>query len=255
MTDDTPDTRTTTMPANHNDVDMRRASPDELDNRTRRQMYDLMVLNYHGVDWDEFNRNLDEKQFVMIGLVDRQVRGFTTGRCFTQAFGSGRQADVLFSGDTIIASSDRGNPIWSTLWLYHAISLARACDRPLYWMLTSKGHLTYRFLPIWFKEFYPRCDRPIPEDMSDLLDALGRNYGGRQYDAQRRVVSWPRGQRLRGGVAEPGDKERSNPHVKFFLDRNAGWRDGDELVCIARLGADNLRSSLTRRLQAMELST
>jgi hypothetical protein len=240
------------MPSNHNDVDMTIVPPGDLDEPTRRRMYDLMTLNYHGVDWDEFNRNLDEKQFVMIGIVDRQVRGFTTGRCFTQTFGSAKRAEVLFSGDTIIASGERGNPIWSMLWLKHAMSLARACDQPLYWMLTSKGHLTYRFLPIWFNEFYPRCDRPTPGDMSELLDTLGRDYGGSDYDPQRGVAQCSGGQKLRDGVAEPGEKEQANPHVKFFLERNANWRNGDELVCIARLGADNLRGSLARRLDTLE---
>jgi len=236
------------MPANHNDVDMSIVPPAELDQRTRRQMHELMVLNYHGVDWDEFNRNLDEKQFVMIGIVDGQTRGFTTGRCFTQTFGDAKRAEVLFSGDTIIAASDRGNPIWSTIWLEHAMSLAAARDEPLYWMLTSKGHLTYRFLPIWFKEFYPRHDRTTPEEISELLDSLGRDYGGADYDPQRRVARCTHGQRLRAGVAEPGEKEQSNAHVKFFLERNAGWRDGDELVCLALLDIDNLRGSLARRL-------
>jgi hypothetical protein len=243
------------MPTNHNDVDMRIVAPDKLDERTRRQMYDLMVLNYHGVDWDEFNRNLNEKQFVMIGIVNGEARGFTTGRCFTQPFGDGRQAEVLFSGDTIIATSDRGNPIWSTLWLQHAMSLAQACDGPFYWMLTSKGHLTYRFLPIWFKEFYPRHDRATPDDISELLDVLGRNYGGSNYDPQKCVARCSHGQRLRGGVAEPGEKEQSNAHVKFFLERNVGWRDGDELVCIARLDIDNLRGSLARRLKTADTGT
>ncbi|MDP6044438.1 MAG: hypothetical protein QGH94_01220 [Phycisphaerae bacterium] len=243
------------MPTNHNDVNMSIAPPGDLGERTRRQMYELMALNYHGVDWDEFNRDLDAKQFVMIGIVDGQARGFTTGRCFTQTFGAGLQAEVLFSGDTIIAESDRGNPIWSTLWLQHAMSLAQTCKRPLYWMLTSKGHLTYRFLSIWFKEFYPRCDRPIPEDISELLDALGRDYAGPNYDARRCVAPCAHGQRLRGGVAEPGEKERGNQHVKFFLEQNPGWRQGDELVCIARLAADNLRGSLARRLKTEPTAT
>jgi hypothetical protein len=227
---------------------MRIAPPDELDQHTRRQMYDLMVLNYHGVDFGEFNRDLDKKDFVMIGIANSQVRGFTTGRCFTQRFGDGKQADVLFSGDTIIAAADRGNPIWSAIWLEHAMSLATGRDEPLYWMLTSKGHLTYRFLPIWFNEFYPRHDRTTPAEISELLDSLGRDYSGANYDPQRRVARCTHGQRLRQGVAEPSEKAQSNAHVKFFLERNAGWRNGDELVCLALLDIDNLRGSLARRL-------
>jgi hypothetical protein len=56
-------------------------------------------------------------------------------------------------------------------------------------------------------------------------------------------------------VAEPGEKERGNQHVKFFLEQNPGWRQGDELVCIARLAADNLRGSLARRLKTEPTAT
>ena len=239
------------MPALHDDLDMQIVSPAELSRSVRRQMYELMVQNYDGTDWQKFNQDLDEKQFVMLGSDEGLVRGFTTWRCFEQHANS-EKVIVLFSGDTIIESGYRGNPFWSMMWLRQAMALADQTDGPLWWMLTSKGYLTYRYLPIWFKEFFPRYDQVPSTEVISLLDCLGRRYGAEHYDASRNVLRCRDGQRLRRGVAEPDDKARANPHVRFFLERNDDWRNGDELVCIARLARDNLRGALAKRLDRTE---
>ena len=44
-----------------------------------------------------------------------------------------------------------------------------------YWFLISKGYKTYRFLPLFFREFYPRHDAPTPAWAKEILDALGRH--------------------------------------------------------------------------------
>jgi hypothetical protein len=31
-----------------------------------------------------------------------------------------------------------------------------------------------------------------------------------------------------------------DPHVAFFLNRNPGWRRGDELVCLTEIAFENL---------------
>ena len=36
----------------------------------------------------------------------------------------------------------------------------------LYWLLTSKGYKTYRFLPVFFNEFYPCFSSPTPKTCS-----------------------------------------------------------------------------------------
>jgi hypothetical protein len=40
--------------------------------------------------------------------------------------------------------------------------------------------------------------------------------------------------------------------VRFFLTRNPGYREGDELVCLAELAAANMRSLAARGLREGE---
>jgi hypothetical protein len=233
------------------DVRVEIVSPDELDEPTRRGMFDVMCRNYGGVAFEQFGHDLDAKQFVMIGYYRDQPGGFTTGRCFEHQWGE-FSATILFSGDTIIDEPYRGNPVWAMMWLRHAMEIADACDGPCWWMLTTKGQLTYRFLPVWFKEFYPRCDEATPSDVVALLDSLGQAYGGARYGAERNVVRHPDGQHLRDGVGAPSDRSERNAHVVFFLERNPGWQRGDELVCLAPLAWDNLRGRLADRIAREE---
>jgi hypothetical protein len=47
---------------------------------------------------------------------------------------------------------------------------------------------------------------------------------------------------LKPDLAEVPSRLSSRPEVAFFLQRNPGYRNGDELVCLARLAPENLRS-------------
>ena len=55
----------------------------------------------------------------------------------------------------------------------------------LYWFLIAKGYRTYRFLPVFFREFYPRYECATPAWAKSLLDALGRTMFGQAYDPRR----------------------------------------------------------------------
>jgi hypothetical protein len=32
----------------------------------------------------------------------------------------------------------------------------------------------------------------------------------------------------------------ADPHIAFFLERNPGWKEGDELVCLTEIAEENL---------------
>jgi hypothetical protein len=55
---------------------------------------------------------------------------------------------------------------------------------------------------------------------------------------------------LRGALADiPNGRDR-DPHVAFFAGRNPGWAQGDELVCVCPLSADNLTRAGERMVRA-----
>jgi hypothetical protein len=50
------------------------------------------------------------------------------------------------------------------------------------------------------------------------------------------VVTFPRslGQ-VKAGLAEIEERELAHPRIRFFQERNPGWRQGEELMCVARM--------------------
>jgi hypothetical protein len=121
---------------------------------------------------------------------------------------------------------------------------------PLYWYLISSGFRTYLYLPLFFKEFYPRHDRGGACFEKDLSELLGRMKFPEEYHDGIVRVSRPR-ECLRRELAVPPPARLRNPHVRFFLERNPGYLRGDELVCLAEFSLENaLRTARQALLEA-----
>src|SRR5262249_26242236 len=150
---------------------------------------------------------------------------------------AGRPVKALFSGDTIVDRDHWGDNALAHVWGCLALSLIDDhAGAELYWFLISKGYRTYRFLPLFFHEFYPRHDAPTPAEVKAVLDGLGRHKYPATYDAAAGVVRADRFKdRLRPGLAELTPQRLRDPHVRFFAERNPGHVHGEELCCLAPL--------------------
>jgi hypothetical protein len=113
-------------------------------------------------------------------------------------------------------------------------------DGRLIWLLLTSGFRTYRFLPVFLREFYPRFGRQTPAEWDRMRLELATARFGSLYCPQRGVVRFAQPQRLRPELAEIPPGRALDPDVQFFLERNPGHVHGDELVCIASLDQDNL---------------
>jgi hypothetical protein len=121
--------------------------------------------------------------------------------------------------------------------------------RELFWLLTSKGYKTYRFLPVFFHAFYPCHTTDTPSFEKALLRSIATKCFGERFDVAAGILrAEPGAQRLREGVAEIDGRRMRDPHVAFFQRRNPGHARGDELVCLARFHPDNLKPYIRRQL-------
>jgi hypothetical protein len=85
--------------------------------------------------------------------------------------------------------------------------------------------------------------------MQRVIDALAGQKFPQLYDAARGVVrTHERQYRLRPGIAEATDDRLHDPHIRFFVERNPGHRQGDELCCAARLSRENFTPAAYRVL-------
>lgn len=215
-------------------------------------LYALHAAHYEGAAPDRFRADLYEKDWIL--LLRETERGtpvgFSTQRLL-EAEVDGQPTRAIFSGDTVIAREYWGTQELVRTWCRFAGAVkARFSDRPLYWFLISKGHRTYMYLPLFFHDFYPRHDRPTPPFEQRLLDTLAAGRYPEDYEPETGVIHHAgRFDRLRPELdAAPARLE--NPHVAFFLRCNPRYLEGDELACLARIEAENMRSVARRELEA-----
>src|SRR5262245_55543967 len=219
----------------------------------RRAMFELFDAHYLHATWAAFLRDLNEKQWAIV-IEDEttgRLRGFSTQMLLKVAVG-GDTARALFSGDTVIDRAAWGDQALARTWGRFALSLVdRFFPKPLYWFLISKGYKTYRFLPLFFHEFYPRWDDSTPEWAAKLIAACATHKFGAAFSAQTGlVIGGPKKDRLRPGVADLTPQRLGDPHVQFFAERNPGFTHGDELCCLAPISRDNFTEAAWRVIGA-----
>lgn len=203
-------------------------------------MFGLLMSHFRGVDRSVFQTDLSDKSAViLLEDEDEVLRGFSTLRLY-QTMAPRRPVTIIYSGDTIVDRAYWGSPTLAKTWIHSVRTAAAMAGTDVYWLLITSGYRTYRFLPVFFRAFYPRYDQTTPPDEQTLLDAVADERFGARYDRTSGVVRFERPQILTSdllGVA-PGRSE--DAHIRFFLARNPGFVRGDELVCLTRIHDDNL---------------
>lgn len=221
----------------------------DLSLQERDQMFGLMDRHYSNVTRETFDADLFEKQWVIQILHQStgELCGFSTQMVLDAVAGT-RPIKALFSGDTIIDRQHWGDQALTHVWGNLALQLIdESPETELYWFLISQGYKTYRFLPVFFHEFYPRHDRPTPGSVQEVIDALSQTKFPQLFDRPAGLIRAHRGQyQLREGVADVTPERRRDPHVQFFTDRNPGHGRGDELCCVAPLTRENFTEAAYR---------
>lgn len=206
-------------------------------------MFLIFSRYYTGTTRDMFERDLREKDRIIL-LVDgrHQIQGFSTARIIDLPADCGR-GRAIFSGDTVVEQRHWGDPALARAFIrLAAAAKAQKPDEPLYWFLIVKGHRTYRYLPLFFKRFHPARNGATSPDIQALIDRLASDRFGEYYDRNTGIVRFPApAVRLSEWVADIPCKDRGRPDVRYFLERNPGYRRGDELVCLVEIAESNLK--------------
>ena len=213
----------------------------------RKELFALFEECYESICYDRFCDDFFQKDHVVI-LKDRRsdrVKGFSTQQIEKWRW-QGGIVRTVFSGDTIVHPDYWGEQELVRAWCRYA-SWVRAQDSsPLYWFLISKGYRTYLYLSLFCKRFYPHYDRK-ESSLADLAGYIANQKFGEFYDADRGVLSFAKSQgHLKPEFAEIPKNRIGHRHVAYFLKRNPGYIDGEELVCLAELSDQNVRSIAAR---------
>jgi hypothetical protein len=207
----------------------------------REAMLALLSAHFLGVSPERFAADLAEKNWVLLLEEEGRLRGFSTLRIYEAAAPDGEPITVVYSGDTIMERGAWGTAALPKSWIAAVRALRELYPRGrLWWLLLTSGFRTYRFLPVFWWEFWPRHDTSMPPEAQALRNHLAREKFGPLYDAEAGVVRFPEPQALREGLDEIPEGRQTDPHVAFFLESNPGWIRGDELVCLTELAEENL---------------
>ncbi len=216
----------------------------------RDEMFALLSRYFDGVSRPQFDGDLDEKNWVIQLHREGRLVGFSTLHAYETSF-EGGPISVIYSGDTIVAPEAWGTPALARAWIATVNRLRRDYPRgPYYWLLLTSGFRTYRFLPVFWREFFPRHDKVMPPGQQRLLDHLASERFGKQYDSTTGIVRFMRPQRLHGQLSEVATGRTTNPHVSYFLSRNPSHAAGDELACLTELCAANLTPAGQRMVES-----
>lgn len=214
-----------------------------------RGLFALFATCYEAVSLEQFTTDLSAKDDVLL-LRDAGgvMQGFSTQ--VTRRFEiEGRVIRVLFSGDTIIAPEWWGTQELVRAWCRYAGRVkARFTDESLYWLLLSKGHRTYLYLPLFFHHYHPQAGS---EDaaLRHIKDMVASQMFRGDYAATSGRLEFASSKgHLRSALADvPAARDR-RAHVAFFLEKNPRYTEGHELVCLAEISPENMRGAARRHL-------
>jgi hypothetical protein len=217
----------------------------------RRAMFALLSTFFNGVDPATFASDLDEKSHViLLEGEDGLLHGFSTLLVYRSCV-PGSDVTIVYSGDTIVDREFWGSPALPISWLAATRTLTCTAESRVYWLLLTSGFRTYRFLPVFFREFYPR---DVNRESADLVRAIATERFGERYDPLAGIVRFERPQILVPELLEVPEGRTHDEHVAFFLARNPGYTHGDELVCLSDISDANLTAAarrIARRVEAL----
>jgi hypothetical protein len=220
--------------------------------RQKQAMLGLMQRHFEGVTPEVFTRDLAEKKLALLLHRDGDLVGFSTLAAYTTVF-QGAPVNVIYSGDTIVATEAWGSSVLARAWVAGVEALRESFPAGrCFWLLLSSGFRTYRFLPVFWREFFPRFDAPTPPEFAALIKQLGQARFGPQYNPLTGVVRFNHAQKLRGSLGDVPRGRAEDPHIAFFLARNPGHKAGDELVCLTELCPGNLTAAGRRIMRNSE---
>lgn len=208
----------------------------------KEEMFSLLNTHFEGVKRDVFESDLNQKNWVILiaDEASNQLKGFSTLLMYNTEY-KGEIISVVYSGDTIMDPSAWSSSNLSRAWISSVNQLrTEFALGKLYWLLISSGYRTYRFLPVFWQEFYPRYDVATSEKTQAMIQFLAKKLFGESYDEIAGVVRFPHPHKLRGKLQGIPTERLEDDHIRFFDTKNPGHTQGDELVCLTEICEENL---------------
>lgn len=209
-------------------------------------MWHLMNSYYNNITRETFLSDLHDKEgTLLITSEDSTIRGFSTYKLIHSSH-EGEKITVLFSGDTIVDHNYWGRRAGFRVFGTLLKTILEDYNTKKYWLLISKGYRTYLLLPLFFKNYYPnyRDNLPIPE--KKLLTSITKlTFPGYSFEDRGVIKLNPQADYLKETFSTIPENRTENKNVRYFLEKNPLYTEGQELVCLAEITANNFTRVFT----------
>lgn len=214
----------------------------------KEEMFALISTYFSNVAHQRFMGDMAEKDWVIVMREKGgKLCGFSTVEVLRERVDD-REVVYVYSGDTIVEPQYWQSNLLAPAFGFFMLRMIGEHDGlPVYWFLITKGYRTYRFLPVYFRKFFPTYREEIPGEYDRLLKYICRKKFADYYDPESGIISFNGSKdHLNEEMCRVPQEKRRNPHVKYFLERNPYYYRGDELACIADISKENLNERAYR---------
>ena len=99
------------------------------------------------------------------------------------------------------------------------------------------------YLPLFFEKYYPAINKSEEADLFPIINKCANAMYGSNWNPEKKVITFDKshGALKKNHTETTLKKVKSNVHIDFFLQRNPGFENGDELTCMAELKVDNMK--------------
>lgn len=218
-------------------------SVPEIEAPLRGRMFELLRSCYSNVTEAQFNEDLSEKQWAIVGQDDATggVWCFSTLKRISLDSSDG-PAVFFYSGDTASRADTRGGATSAGTRLvvrkmFAEYALDPASDH--YWFMISSTYKSYRLLAALFTDFAPGPGRRLTEAGKNRLVQLSA-IKGFDFDPGSSIVRFPNASVPRDDGSMEDAILRGDPMAEFFMKSNPGASRGDRLASLTRISIENL---------------
>lgn len=203
-------------------------------------MWQLFNGHYTGVSREVFEHDFRNKQQLLLLWRDQHLVGFTS-----QLFCNVGEHRVLYSGDIIIAAEmrDAGTATFFHRW---AQTVWQTCD---WWCALSSGARTFRIPHTFYRRVTPNRAGDETDQERKLRHRFAQHVYGDCYVPERGIVKLRHPYTQRETAL---NTRASYPMDAYFRECNPGWQQGDELVSLVNLHAENWKPVAMRMLHWKE---
>jgi hypothetical protein len=227
-------------------IKISRVSGDE-----KMEMFNLINSYFSNFQIETFLKDISEKDWVIVlREPGEKIFGFSTIQVIPAAV-DGREVIYVFSGDTIVDPQYwQANMLAPAFGFFMLRMIDDYKELPVYWFLITKGYRTYRFLPMYFRKYYPAWNKETPPEYDRLLKYICTGKFGKWYNPGTGVITFNGAKdHLNDQMCEIPESKKQNSHIKFFLEKNPYYYRGDELACIADISRENLNKLAYRIME------